>query len=304
MEVRRAGPYTTLILIFCPLVKKPTIAIVGPGRLGTALTLSLHAINCEIRQIVPGPSEESLRHTRRLSKRVGAQVALLANFEPDANIVWLCVPDRAIRTVADELAAKNHWRGRIVFHASGALTSDELSALRQRGASVAAVHPLMTFIAGTHTTLGGVPFAMEGDAKAVRAARAIVKALGGEAFVIAANKKAAYHAFGAFVSPLIVALLRSAEDMGVAAGLDRTSARRKLEPIVHQTLRNYLTAGPERAFTGPLVRGDVATVESHLRAMQTLPHAAEVYAALARAALRSLPVKHKQELKRVLERKP
>jgi predicted short-subunit dehydrogenase-like oxidoreductase (DUF2520 family) len=291
------------MLIFCPLVNTPTIAVVGPGRLGTALTLSLHAARCEIRQIVSGPSEKSLRHARQLSKRVGAKVGLLSNFEIDAKITWLCVPDRAIRPVANELAAKNSWRGRIVFHASGALGSDELSALRQRGASVAAVHPLMTFIADTHTTLGGVPFAMEGDPKAVRAARAIVRALGGESFLIAANRKAAYHAFGAFVSPLIVALLRTAEEVGVAAGLDSASARRKLAPIVHQTLRNYLAAGPDRAFTGPLVRGDVATVESHLRAMQKLPHAAAVYAALARAALRRLPVNRKQELKKVLDRK-
>ena len=103
------------------------------------------------------------------------------------------------------------------MHSSGALTSDELAVLRSQGASVASVHPLMTFVQGSRPSLAGVSFAVEGDSAAVRLARRIVKDVGGKAYSILKKDKAAYHAWGTFASPLLTALLATAEEVAALA---------------------------------------------------------------------------------------
>jgi len=198
------------------------------------------------------------------------------------------------------LASIPLWKGKIVFHSSGALASDELEVLRRRGAAVASVHPLMTFVQETAPSLEGVPFALEGDAAAVRMARSIVRDLGAVSFMIRKQNKAAYHAWGAFTSPLIVATLVTGEQVARAAGLTTIDARRKMLPIIRQTLENYAKLGPAGASSGPLVRGDTEIVSRHLEVLKKIPEASDVYRALARSALRYLPVRQRSKLEKIL----
>jgi predicted short-subunit dehydrogenase-like oxidoreductase (DUF2520 family) len=210
------------------------------------------------------------------------------------------MPDREIAAVSRRLASVADWKEKVAFHSSGALASDELNALRRAGAEVASVHPLMTFVNGSIPSLKGVPFAVEGDAAAVRAARRIVRDLGGEAFTIRQHHKAAYHAWGAFASPLLVATLVTAEQVARKAGLSAVQARKKMLPIVRQTIANYEALGPAGAFSGPIVRGDAETVRKHLQVLRKVPEAREVYLALARSALRYLPARDRKELEKAL----
>jgi predicted short-subunit dehydrogenase-like oxidoreductase (DUF2520 family) len=187
-----------------------------------------------------------------------------------------------------------------VLHSSGALTSDELATLRKSGASVASVHPLMTFVPGEIASLAGVPFAIEGDRTATRVARQIARHLGGEPFRIRKADKAAYHAWGAFASPLLTALLVTTEQVAAAAGIPRNSVRSMMLPILRQTVSNYAKHGPAKGFSGPFIRGDAATVAKHVRVLRRMPFARDVYLALARSAVRNLAVKNKTQLLKVL----
>ncbi len=166
---------------------------------------------------------------------------------------------------------------------------------------MASVHPLMTFVSRSIPSLQDVPFAVEGDAAAVRAARRIVRNLGGEAFIIRKQHKAAYHAWGAFTSPLLVATLVTGERLARAAGLSAVEARKKMLPIVRQTIANYEALGPTGAFSGPIVRGDTETVRKHLQVLKKVPQARDAYLALARAAVRYLPVRNRARLEKALE---
>jgi predicted short-subunit dehydrogenase-like oxidoreductase (DUF2520 family) len=234
----------------------------------------------------------------------------------DATLLWFCVPDREIRGSASALAghlstrAVAHKKNRVPskvpgkvrfgFHSSGALLSRELEPLRKAGIAVASVHPLMTFVAGTHPSLTGVPFAMEGDHAATQVARHIIRKLEGESFLLSAARKAAYHAWATLTSPLLLAFLVTLEEAARAAGFTRKDARRKSLPIIRQTLANYSRLGPAKSFSGPLIRGDAGTVAKHLAALKKHPGPREVYVALARAALRGLPVKNRAGLRRLL----
>ena len=280
--------------------KKPSVAIVGAGNLGTALALSLREAGYPVTEIATRVRSESRKRAQILARRVGGKVVTTGKDAISAQVAWICVPDREIRSCAEALSNVGDWRGKIVFHASGALGSGELQALKRRRAAVASVHPLMTFVPAVVPALAGVPFAVEGDTSAVRMARRIVRDLGGQSFAIRGDRKAAYHAWGSFASPLLVALLVTTERVAGEAGVSRAEARRRMLPIIRQTLANYAERGPDRSFSGPIIRGDGSTLEKHLRLLRKLPDAKHVYLALARSALRSLPVKNRDQLAKVL----
>jgi predicted short-subunit dehydrogenase-like oxidoreductase (DUF2520 family) len=283
---------------------KPRIAIVGAGNLATAVATALRRAGYEIGEVVSRPGRASLSKAKSLAREVGAHAVGASGAQIEAEVVWFCVPDREIAAAARSLAGdwkRNDWRGRVALHSSGALTSDELSGLRERGAVVASAHPLMTFVRGSRPSLAGVPFAVEGDRAAVRAARLIITDLRGQAFPIRKREKVAYHAWGTFASPLLTALLATTEQVAAAAGIKPAAARRRTLPIIAQTIANYAALGTDGAFSGPLVRGDADTVKRHLLALRTVPAAREAYISLARAALRYLPVKNRRQLAKVLK---
>ncbi len=283
------------------MAAKLRIAIVGPGRLGTALAMELRSAGYTISEIVSRNNIASKRKAATLARKVRALVSTIDTARANADVVWLCVPDREIKNAAHQLGSAIDWKRKIAFHSSGALLSDELNILRRQGAAVGSIHPMMTFVTGSIPSLNGVPFAMEGDTAAIRAARRIVRDLDGEAFTIRRQHKIAYHAWGSFASPLLVATLVTAEQVARDAGLSAVAARKKMLPIVRQTIANYEMLGPAGAFSGPIVRGDAEIVRKHLQVLRKAPEAREVYLALARAAMRYLPAQNRKKLKKVLD---
>ena len=279
---------------------KPQIAIVGPGRLGGALSLALTEAGYRVSEVISRDTPSSQKRARDIARKTRSLTTTLKTANLNSDLIWFCVPDREIARAARALIRSAEWKGKVAFHSSGALASDELNVLRRRGAAVASVHPMMTFVRGSIPSLKGVAFALEGDAKAIRLARKITRDLGGYAFPISRSSKSAYHAWGGFTSPLLVAMLATAEQVARTAGLSSTQARKIMMPIVRQTLANYIALGPAGAFSGPIVRGDVPIVRKHVRTLRNIPRAKEVYVALARAALKYLPSRNRKELGKLL----
>ena len=280
---------------------KPRIAVVGAGRLASVLAPALRESGYSISEIVIRDTAAGRRRARSLARKAGARTVTMATASLDAELLWLCVPDREIHQATNAIAQAGKGRIPYVFHSSGALTSNQLAPLRKRGAAAASVHPLMTFVAGSRPLLAGVPFALEGDAAALRLARQIVRDLGGESFSVRASRKAAYHAWAMFTSPLWLAFLVTLEEAAREAGIAAKDARRLCLPIIRQTLENYVRLGPRYSFSGPIIRGDVETVAQHLTVLQRQPRVREVYTALARVALEKLPSKNRDQLRRLLK---
>ena len=277
-----------------------TVSIVGAGNLGTALALTLPSAGCEVKYIATRRKNRTAAHTKALARKLKARLVELGKEPLDTDLVWITVPDDSVAQVASQLAGAQDWKGRIVLHSSGALTSDELEPLRAKGGRVASVHPMMTFVRGPVPEMAGVSFAVEGDRVATRAAKQIIERLGGKAFAIRKQNKVLYHAFGSFTSPLVIALMASLEQVALAAGVRKRDIKQVMLPLLLQTLRNYLYQDAGSAFSGPLARGDVATVRKHLNELKKVPEAREVYLALAKAALKSLPVRNRGLLQREL----
>ncbi len=285
-----------------PSNRKPTIAIVGAGSLGTFLAPALAEAGYKIAEIISRPQSQSLKRAKILARKVGARAATLSTATLDAALLWFCVPDREIRSAASAIAKHKQSNIKYAFHSSGAILSRELDPLRKRGIAVASVHPLMTFVPGAHPSLIAVPFAVEGDASATKLARQIIRDFHGESFSLPARHKPAYHAWATMTSPLLLSYLVTLEDAARLAGLKRIDARRMSLPIIVQTLANYATLGPGDSFSGPFVRGDAGIVAKHLALLKKNPATHAVYLALARAAVQSLPVKNQKQLLSLLGR--
>jgi len=281
-----------------------TVSIVGAGNLGTALSVALPSAGYNVSLLATRNVRRRGRELQAIARRLRARVVEVGRTPLETDLIWITVPDDAIAATARVLATSQEWKGKFVFHSSGALTSDELAPLRRRGARVASVHPMMTFVRRSVPEFVGVAFAVEGQPAAVRAAKAMVQSLGGNAYVIRKQNKALYHAFGSFASPLVIALMASIETVGRAAGVRRQDVRRFAAPLLRRTWTNYLQHDAASAFSGPLARGDVATVRKHLSVLKDLPEIHAVYRALGRVALSTLPVKNRAAMERVLRTRP
>lgn len=269
--------------------QKPEVALIGAGTLAMALSRPLHSSGYRITEIVARANAQSLRRARTLAQRVQSSATTIDEAGLSAGVVWICVPDDSIATVAQQIATQHDWRGKTVLHSSGALSSDVLEPLREKGAEIASAHPLMSFVSSSPPKLKNVPFALEGTAQALATVETIIVQVGAQPFRIGRTEKPAYHAFGFLSSPAIVALIAAAIEAGKLAGLDKKRALALMQPIVRQTIDNCFRTSPQQAFSGPIRRGDIETIRKHLEVLRREPNLLEVYRSLVRVALADLP---------------
>lgn len=279
--------------------KAETIAIVGAGKLGAALARALHRGGFRVTELISREGSPNRRAAQQVAREVGAKLAPLSQASLGADVIWICVPDDVIAATAKELAKRANWHGKTALHSSGALSSNELAVLKRAGAQVGSAHPMMTFAHGGPKSWKGIPFAIEGEARAVAFAKRVAVRLKLSPFVISAKSKPLYHAVGSFVSPILVSLLSTAERVAKGAGILK-QPREVISGILQQTVAHYVEGGTKAAFAGPMHRGDLATVRRHLRELRRVPGALEIYRVLATEAARYLPVKRRSELKKLL----
>jgi len=177
--------------------------------------------------------------------------------------IVLCVPDGEIEAAATAVAGA----APLVGHTSGATP---LTALAPAGAGAFGLHPLQTFAAGSTglAAFAGAGCAVAGTtAEALAFAADLARVLGMTAFEIDDQGRAAYHAAASVASNFLVTLQAAAERIAAGAGLEPEEARRLLLPLLRRTIDNVGGLGPERALTGPIARGDEATVAAQRRAV-------------------------------------
>lgn len=215
------------------------IAVVGRGRLGTAIAPALRAAGYD----VEGPLGR------------GAHAPLGRGDPRKVDAVLLCVPDAEIANAAAAVSP-----GPLVGHCSGATGLAVLAGHEAFG-----LHPLMTFPAGASVDLNGVPAAVAGTTPRARdAARDLATALGMRPFDLEDEDRAAYHAAASFASNFLVALEGAAERLAASAGVERE----QLVPLARAALDAWGARGAPDALTGPIARGDEATVARQRAAVQ------------------------------------
>jgi predicted short-subunit dehydrogenase-like oxidoreductase (DUF2520 family) len=209
----------------------PKLAVIGRGRLGLAITQALGAAGVG----VDGPFG-------RGADGHGYDAMLL------------CVPDGEIAAAAALIEP-----GRLVGHCSGATGLDALAPHE-----AFSLHPLMTVPAAAPARFAGAAAAIAGGSpRALELARTLARLLQMEPFEVSDRDRVAYHAAACVASNFLVTLEAAAERLAASAGVDRAA----LVPLVRATVENWAALGPHEALTGPVARGDEATVAAQRRAI-------------------------------------
>lgn len=206
------------------------IVVIGAGRLGTVLAGALRAAGLH----ADGPFG---RHS------------VAAGAVPAADVALLCVPDAEIAPAARALRG----RARLLGHVSGATPLDDVDF---------GIHPLQT-VTGTETpeVFHGIGCAIAGrTAEAASLAEDLARLLGAHPFRIDDAQRSAYHAAASLSSNLVLTVLDAAERLAETAGIPAAEARTHLAPLVARSVENWTAQGASSALTGPIARGDEATV--------------------------------------------
>jgi predicted short-subunit dehydrogenase-like oxidoreductase (DUF2520 family) len=214
-----------------------------------------------------------------LPAKTGAKALLPEEVAHGCDLVFLAVPDDSILLLAESLP----WHtGQGVVHLSGARSSSVLAAARDRGARIAALHPLMTF---PHRELeqparvllerlSGCYWALETeDALLEQELRRLVSVLQGHVLMLGGESRVPYHIGAVFASNYVVALIGAACALFETLGIGREESLAALLPLVHATIASVEESGIPQALSGPVARGDSGTVASHLDWLEKYPHA-------------------------------
>jgi len=255
--------------------------IIGLGRLGGTLAQALKPLWGVAHS--PANAEEYQRHC-------GGMYSSIEDLEVLPECIIITVPDGQIESVAHSVA--NHFgsrlEGRMVFHASGALSVDILNSCRTQGARTASAHPFQTFTTASLDALRGIAWGIDCDSDDEEFLGEMIHSLGGNPVFLSEEtrqKKALYHATAVVASNFLTMLIATAREFAAVAGIDE---RLFLAPIIRQTIENSLfTLGTDAPppLTGPIARGDSTTVHIHRDALAQYPDLLRIYSLLSQATL-------------------
>jgi len=261
--------------------------VVGAGRLGRALALAGRRKGVSIRATWNRTAERAEETAELCGPGTAASGSLpgaLREVDLSGAVVWLTVVDEAVSTTAERLAGRLREAG-VVFHAAGALDS---SRLREAGieAPVGSLHPLLAVAdpEAAARRFGDVTWSVEGDGPAVEFGRRFTRVFGARCLELPPGARARYHASAATAANLLVALADAALEMATYSGLNREEARAALLPLMESAVENLRSKSTEEALSGPVARGDEATVERHLAALDETPEMQDLYRALTERA--------------------
>jgi predicted short-subunit dehydrogenase-like oxidoreductase (DUF2520 family) len=271
------------------------VFILGAGRVGRGLAGALRASGIEIVGL----------HGRRSDAEVtaGALPPAIAT----AEVIVVAVRDAQLDDALHEIASSEAIAGgeaqrrggarrtaavarAIILHVSGGATPRALDELRLRGHPAGTFHPLVPIAEPAHAgeRLRGAWIGIDGDPAALDASRQLAGALGASTLRIPRGEKARYHAAAVLASNFPAVLAALAAELMRNAGVPVPAARGAVTALLRASVANLHDGEPAAVLTGPIARGDVATVRAHLDALGGDPLVEDVYRALSVAAVRLL----------------
>jgi predicted short-subunit dehydrogenase-like oxidoreductase (DUF2520 family) len=272
------------------------IGVIGSGAVGGTLARALAARGGAVVAVTALHRETA----EALAVRIPGcrAVATPEEVVETSDLIVLAVPDDTIAALAERVP----WSpGQQVVHLSGARGTQALISAAKRGATVAALHPLMTFtyslaalpVDELLARLRGCIWALETDDPALREAlQTVVAALGGQVTLLSASDRIPYHISGVLASNYIVTLIGAAVGLWESFGVDAGLARSALLPLLRAAVENLAVMEPSAALSGPIARGDIGTLHAHLEWLESAAVDSEqmrdikdAYVALARLAI-------------------
>ena len=260
----------------------PRVSFIGTGVLGSTLAKALHIKGYRIASIVDRNGSSALTLAKAVKcTKVGV---VAADISPQTEILFLTVNDDEIGIVAAELSKqkKPHVKSMLVLHCSGVHTASVLDPVRKKGARIGAMHPIQTFPHLQNPTkhlahLRGIYYGIEADPNTVMQVEKIVQDLGGKPIIIPKELKSLYHTTCVFASNYLTMFLNTISELSQKMQLP-VPWTEVFGPLMSTTMENVIKTSPSSALTGPIIRGDMQTINLHLEALaRHAPHFLPLY---------------------------
>lgn len=283
-----------------------SLNIIGAGRCGKALGLLLKYTQ---KVHIQGICNQHQQSSQASIDLIGEGKAFKRISDlPPADLTLISVPDDAIEKCAVELSLSPHVQPTgIVFHCSGSLTSDVLLHLKHKGYSTASIHPLRSFADSSKSVafFSGCYCALEGDMDACEILQSLFFEMGAHVFPLNPSHKKRYHAGAVFASNYLVTLAKTTQSLMVDCGIDEDSSKHMILSLMSSCLENIKNHDTiEESLTGPIRRGDIETLKSHLGVL-TDASVDNLYRALGMETLKitDLDKNTKHQIKNILLKK-
>lgn len=236
-------------------MKLLTISIIGPGRLGNALRTALFKAGYQIGQIY-GKTDS------------------LTEFN---DITFITTPDSEIRKVASSIASSGkELMGKVFVHCSGAFASSILEELKAKGAGTACFHPLMAVSPETES-FKGIYFDIEGEESVLPLLEELAGKIGAKSIRVSPKEKELLHVSAVMASNYLVTLADLSLRISASENIPERTLLDAFLPLMSSSLENLGKLSPTEALTGPIARGDIQTVQEHIKLLQNKPELLEMY---------------------------
>ena len=256
------------------------VFIIGPGHVGRGLFRAFRASGVEVVGL----------HGKRPSG-VATSSGEIPRTASQANVVLVCVRDPQLDDAIQEVAAAAKdgrvSRDTVILHTSAIAEPAGLLALSSAGFPGGTFHPLVPFSDPDVSAelLRKAWIGIDGENAAKNASRRLAGHLGARTLEIPPGRKPAYHAAAVISSNFPVVLASVAGHLLHDIGIPDASAYQAVDSLMSGAIANIKQSMPDDALTGPVVRGDAETVGKHLRALEGMEPAREIYRALSNAAV-------------------
>lgn len=278
------------------------IGFVGAGKVGFTLGKYMSERNVCVSGYC-SRSEESAKEAAEFTHT--KYYRTLKEIIASSDALFLTVPDGAVEEVWKTLK-QYPLEGRFICHASGALSSAVFSEINQMGAYGYSIHPLFAIHSRhkSYKEISQAHITIEGDERYIHVWRQMFEGFGNPVHLMDAKQKVRYHAAAVFASNLVTGLYEMGSSLLLSCGFTREDAGEALAPLFTGNALSVAEKGTDKALTGPVERGDVATVLKHLEALTGSERNIyiELSKVLIKIAERRNPGRDYSELLKILER--
>ncbi len=281
------------------------VSFIGAGKVGTAFGLYLSRKGFPVNGYY-SKSFESAKKASYLTKSTPYES--LSNMIEVSDIIFITTNDDAIKHVVNQLSQENILKkGQIIVHMSGSQLCTILDSLEKFGCFIYSMHPLQSFadVENSLQKLESTVFAIEGSNEKISVLESILEKTGNKYFIIDSRVKGIYHAGACVISNYLVTLMDFGLSFFNAVGIDEKDAFEAVYPLIEGTIENIKDLGCKKALTGPISRGDISTIQNHLKAIEvSIPDKLSFYKAMALMTLdlsEKVPSEDKEKIKNTLQ---
>lgn len=269
------------------------IGFIGAGKVGRAFGTYLKKNEFDILGYFSKTLSSCVEAANYINVKAYENISDLVN---DVDVIFITTNDDEISKVCEHLVTnKLLKKEQILIHMSGASSSEILIEAKRMGCFIYSLHPLQSFanIDKAVEDLENTVFSLEGDEEKIEILEKILNKTKNKFFKINSNQKSLYHSTACIVSNYLVTLMDFGLEIFKSIGINKKEGFEALYPLIEGTIKNIEVLGTEKALTGPIARGDINTIKSHLDSLKNNKEYLKLYSLLG---LNTLDLASKEKL--------